>query len=66
MVIDNNLFCTVGWSPQRPKEPYPLIGTIKKTGVQAIFQTTHGNTTYTVTLGDTFDADTTVADIQPK
>lgn len=69
-IIDNNLFRPLGWRPPRPREPYRLIGTIiptdGKTGAQAIFQTTRGNTTYTVPLGDTLDTDTTVIDIQPK
>ena len=69
-IIDNNLFRPLGWRPPRPQEPYRLIGTILptdgKTSAQAILQTTHGNTTYTVTRGDTLDADTTITNIQPK
>ena len=69
-IIDNNLFRPLGWRPPRPTEPYRLIGTIirtdEKIGAQAILQTTHGNTTYTVTRGDTLDANTTVIDIQAK
>ena len=69
-IIDNNLFRPLGWRPPRPREPYRLLGTLipkdGKTGAQAILQTTHGNTTYTVTRGDTLDADTTVIDIQAK
>lgn len=69
-IIDNNLFRPLGWKPPRPQEPYRLIGTILstdgKTGAQAILQTTHGNTTYTVTRGDTLDADITITNIQPK
>ena len=69
-IIDNNLFRPLGWRPPRPQEPYRLIGTIiptdGKMGAQAILQTTHSNTTYTVTRGDTLDADTTVIDIQNK
>ena len=26
-IIDNNLFCPLGWTPPRPVEPYRLIGT---------------------------------------
>ena len=69
-IIDNNLFRPLGWRPPRPQEPYRLIGTLiptdGRTGAQAFIQTTHGNTTYTVTRGDTLDADTTVIDIQAK
>ena len=69
-IIDNNLFRPLGWRPARPQEPYRLIGTILptdgKTDAQAILQTTQGNTTYTVTRGDTLDADTTITNIQPK
>lgn len=69
-IIDNNLFRPLGWRPSRPKEPYRLIETIiptdGKTFAQAILETTRGNMTYTVTRGDTLDADTTVIDIQPK
>ena len=69
-IIDNNLFRPLGWTPPRPREPYRLIGTIIPTDgitdAQAILQTTRGNTTYTVTQGDTLDVDTTVIDIQAK
>ena len=69
-IIDNNLFRPLGWKPPRPREPYRLIGTIIPTDgitdARAILQTTRGNTTYTVTQGDTLDADTTVIDIQTK
>lgn len=69
-IIDNNLFRPLGWRPPRPREPYRLIGTVIPTdgitGAQAILQTTRGNTTYTVTQGDTLDADTTVINIQAK
>ena len=69
-IIDNNLFRPLGWTPPRPSEPYRLIGTIiPKDGItdaQAILQTTRGNTTYTVTQGDTLDTDTTVINIQAK
>lgn len=69
-IIDNNLFRPLGWRPPRPREPYRLIGTIIPTdgitNARAILQTTRGNTTYTVTQGDTLDADTTVINIQAK
>lgn len=69
-IIDNNLFHPLGWRLPRPREPYRLIGTIIPTDgitdARAILQTTRGNTTYTVTQGDTLDADTTVIDIQAK
>ena len=69
-IINNNLFRPLGWRPPRPREPYRLIGTLiptdGKIGAQAFIQTTRGNTTYTVTRGDTLDADTTVIDIHAK
>ena len=69
-IIDNNLFRPLGWRPPRPREPYRLIGTIIPTDgiadARAILQTTRGSTTYTVTQGDTLDADTTVINIQAK
>lgn len=67
-IIDNNLFRPLGWRPARPREPYCLIGTILPTDgdPKAILQTTAGNRTYTLTIGDTLDAETTITDIQPK
>ena len=69
-IIDNNLFRPLGWRPQRPKEPYRLLGTIlpKDTNAQpkAILQTTAGNKLYTLSVGEKLDADTTLTHIQPK
>lgn len=68
-IIDNNLFCLLGWRPPRPREPYHLIGTIiptdGKTRAQAILQATTGNTTHTVSLRKTLE-DFILIDIQPK
>ena len=69
-IIDNNLFRPLGWSPPRPKEPYRLIGTVlprsANTPPTAIIQTTAGNTTYIVSIGEPLDASTEVVEIQPK
>ena len=69
-IIDNNLFHPLGWTPPRPQEPYRLLGTIiptdAKTPPKAIIQDSAGNQTYIVTIGDTLDTDTHVADIQTK
>jgi len=70
VIIDNNLFRPLGWRPPRPRETYRLLGTILPTDVnipkQAILQSTTAGRTYTVSLGETLDTDTTVVDIQPK
>lgn len=69
-IIDNNLFRPLGWRPPRPREPYRLIGTILPTDAntpkQAILQKTLVGSTYTVTIGDSLDKETTVTDIQQK
>ena len=69
-IIDNNLFRPLGWEPERPKEPFRLIGTRIPTdgriSPQAIIQGTQGNKTYIVATGDTLSKDTTITDIQPK
>ena len=69
-IIDNNLFRPLGWTPPRPKEPYRLLGTIlprsENTPPKAIIESTAGNKTYIVTLGEPLDASTEVVDIQPK
>lgn len=69
-IIDNNLFRPLGWRPPRPREPYRLIGTIwprdENTPPRAILQTTAGNKTYSVTIGENLDTYTEVGDIQPK
>lgn len=70
MIVDNNLFRPLGWTPPRPREPYRLLGTRTptdgKSEAQAILQSTTAGSTYTVSLGETLDPDTTVVDIQPK
>jgi len=70
IIIDNNLFRPLGWTPPRKREPYSLIGTlIPRDGIykpQAILQNTNASSTYIVTLGDKLDADTKVMDIQAK
>jgi len=69
-LIDNNLFCPLGWTPPRPRNPYRLLGTILPTDgntpKQAILERTAARRTYTVSLGETLDKDTIVIDIQPK
>ena len=69
-IIDNNIFRPLGWKPPRKKEPYRLIGTILwrdgKSEAQAILQKNSVRRTYTVTIGDQLDAETTVIDIQTK
>ena len=69
-IVNNNLFRPLGWRPPRPREPYRLLGTILPTDAnipkQAILQSTTAGRTYTISLGETLDPDTTVVDIQPK
>ena len=69
-IIDNNLFRPLGWRPPRPIEPYRLIGTIlpraANTPPKAILQTTTGNTTHIVSLGEQIDASTEVVSIESK
>lgn len=69
-IIDNNLFRPLGWRPPRPREPYRLIGTIlprdENTYPRAILQTTAGNKTYIVTIGDNLDTNTQVVSLQHK
>ena len=70
VIIDNNLFRPLGWTPPRPQELYRLLGTIiptdAKTPPKAIIQNTVGNQTHIVTIGDTLGKDTHVTDIQSK
>ena len=70
MIVENNLFRPLGWRPPRPREPYRLIGTIlprdENTPPRAILQTTAGNKTYSVTIGENLDTHTEVVDIQLK
>ena len=69
-IIDNNLFRPLGWTPPRVRELYRLIGTIlprdENTPSRGILQTTAGNKTYSVTIGENLDTHTEVVDIQPK
>lgn len=69
-IIDNNLFRPLGWRPPRPIEPYRLIGTIlprsANTPPKAIIQTTAGQKTYIVSIGEQIDALTEVVSIEGK
>ncbi len=69
-IISNNLFRPLGWRPPRPIEPYRLIGTIlpidANTPPQAIIQSTAGNRTHIVSLGEKIDASTEVVGIEAK
>ena len=70
-IIDNNLFRPLGWRPPVPREPYRLIGTIlprseTHTPPQAIIESTIGNTTYIVSIGEPLDAETEVVSIESK
>ena len=69
-IIENNLFRPLDWTPPRPVEPYRLIGTIlprdENTPPKAIIETTAGQKTYSVTIGDKIETHTEVVDIQPK
>ena len=69
-IIDYNLFRPLGWRPPRPVEPYRLMGTIlprsENIPPRAIIQTTAGNQTYIVSLGEKLSADTEVVLIESK
>ena len=69
-IIDNNLFRPLGWTPPRPTEPYRLIGTIlphsANTPPKAIIESTAGDSTYYVTIGELLDTSTEVVEIKPK
>ena len=69
-IIDNNLFRPLGWTPPRPIEPYRLLGTKLATDAntppQAIIQTTAGQQTYIVSIGDKIDPSTEVVLIEGK
>lgn len=69
-IVDNNLFRPLGWRPKVSGPAYRLIGTIVptdvKTDTRAIIQTTAGNKTYIVTIGDLIAPNTTVIDIKNK
>ena len=70
LIIDNNLFRPLGWTPPRPIERYRLIGTIlPRSGnrlPQAIIETTAGKKRYIVSVGDPLDAETEVVSIEGK
>ncbi|MYA72547.1 hypothetical protein F4009_00105 [Candidatus Poribacteria bacterium] len=67
-IIDNNLFRPLGWTPPRPIEPYRLLGTKLATDAntppQVILQSTAGQTTYIVSIGEKIDASTEVVSIE--
>ena len=69
-IIDNNLFRPLGWQPTPPREPYRLLGTLlprdANTPPQAILQTTAGEQTYIVSIGDKLDASTRLVSIESK
>ena len=69
-IIENNLFRPLGWTPPRPIEPYRLIGTIlpraANTPPRAILQSTTGQKTYIVSIGEKIDALTSLVSIQGK
>ena len=70
-IVDNNIFRPLGWTPQRPREGYRLLGTILPTGgkggvPKAILEDTLRKQNRTLMIGDKLDADTTLIDIQPK
>ncbi|MYK23219.1 hypothetical protein F4054_13295 [Candidatus Poribacteria bacterium] len=69
-IIENNLFRPLGWTPPRPKEPYRLIGTLlprsAHTPPKAILQSTTGEKTYIVSVGEKIDAATEVISIESK
>jgi len=57
VIIDNNLFRPLGWTPPRQSFPYRLIGTLIATDgdtpPKAFLQTTNGQKTHAVELGST-------------
>lgn len=69
-IIENNLFRPLGWRPSVPREPYRLLGTKLATDAntppQAILQSTAGQTTYIVSIGEKIDASTEVVSIESK
>ena len=69
-IIDNNLFRPLGWRPPVPREPYRLLGTKLATDAntppQAILQSTAGQTTYIVSIGENLDVSTEVVSIESK
>lgn len=70
MIIDNNLFRPLGWTPPRSQDPYRLTGTLIPTDgdtpPKAFLLATDTHTTHIVTIGDTIGKDTIVTKIEPK
>ena len=70
MIIDNNLFRPLGWTPPRPQELYRLTGTLiprdDETHPKALLLATATQRTHIVTIGDTIGKDTIVTKIEPK
>jgi len=70
MIIDNNLFRPLGWTPPRPQELYRLTGTLiptdDETHPKALLLATATQKTHIVTIGDTIGKDTIVTKIEPK
>ena len=70
MIIDNNLFRPLGWTPPRSQDPYRLTGTLiptdSDTPPKAFLLATATHTTHIVTIGDTIGKDTIVTKIEPK
>lgn len=69
VIIKNNLFRPLGWTPSRPKNYYRLLGTLipkdRDTPRKAILQATVGDTTYTVRIGERL-GEYTLINIRPK
>ena len=69
-IIENNLFRPLGWRPPRPVEPYRLIGTLlprsANTPPKAILESTTGEKTYIVSVGEKIDGLTEVISIESK
>lgn len=70
MIVENNLFRPLDWTPPRRVEPYRLLGTIHPTDdsrpLTAILQTTAGDRTLIVSTGDQIGASTEVVSIEGK
>ena len=68
IIVENNLFHPLGWTPSRPIDPYRLLATIIPTvgnaPPKAIIQS--GHQTYIVTPDKRLGADTKVVDIRAK
>ncbi len=70
MIIDNNIFRPLGWTPPRPLEPYRLIGTLLPRGAnrpaEAVIESTAGKAISIVSMGETLDPETKVVSIESK